>query len=153
MFLDLNNHLTNLIEEWGYRAVSPSAVGTIDAKHIYSNWSQRHIAYSAGLGTFGINNMLITEAGTCGRFYSLITNLPVEPDHPLVTEHCLYKQNGSCGLCVKQCPIHALNLEKPFDRVACATRLDGFDKRFGADVCGKCVVGLPCTYENPAKII
>lgn len=151
LFLELNTHLIRLIEGWGYRAVSPHPVGMIDGEHIYSNWSQRHIAYAAGLGTFGVNNMLITDVGTCGRFYSIITNLPVESDHPLTEERCLYKRAGACGICVKQCPIHALDLTKPFDRNACASRLDGFDKRLGADVCGKCVVELPCTYQNPAK--
>lgn len=63
----------------------------VDKEHIYSNWSQRHVGYIAGLGTFGLNNMLITDQGTCGRFYSLITNLPVEPDQPLQEERCLWK--------------------------------------------------------------
>lgn len=151
LFLEINQHLIRLIERWGYQAVSPSPVGMIDDEHIYSNWSQRHVAFAAGLGTFGVNNMLITEAGTCGRLYSLITNLPVEPDQPLSEERCLYKRCETCGLCVKRCPIHALDLKESFDRAACAKRLDGFDKKFGADVCGKCVVNLPCTYQNPTK--
>lgn len=149
MFLEINNYLIRLIEQWDYRAVSPQPVGMIDSQHIYSNWSQRHIAYAAGLGTFGINNMLITEAGTCGRFYSMITDLPIKPDYPLKTERCLYKQNGTCGLCAKKCPIHALDFEKAFNRNACASRLDRFEQEFGADVCGKCTLGLPCTYHNP----
>lgn len=151
MFLEINKHLIQLIGRWGFHAVSPQTVGMIDSTHIYSNWSQRHIAYAAGLGTFGVNNMLITEAGTCGRFYSLITDLPVEPDYPLKEERCLYKRSGVCGLCVRRCPIQALALEKPFDRNACASRLEGFERRLGADVCGKCTVKLPCTYHNPAK--
>lgn len=149
MFLRINEHLTKQIEAWGFQAVTPQPVGTIDENHIYSNWSQRHLAYAAGLGTFGINNMLITEKGTCGRFYSLITNLPVEADRPLETERCLYKSKKICGLCAKRCPIQALNPEGTFDRASCFARLSGFERRLGADVCGKCLVGLPCTYENP----
>lgn len=120
MFLDINKYLIQLIEQWGYHAVSPQPVGMIDNTHIYSNWSQRHIAYAAGLGTFGVNNMLITDAGTC-------------------------------GLCVRRCPIHALDLKKPFDRNACASRLGLFEKRLGADACGKCTTQLPCTYHSPLK--
>ena len=104
MFVELNRSLAELFASWGYRAVSPDPVGMIDEEHIYSNWSQRHIAYAAGLGTFGMNNMLITEAGTC-------------------------------GLCVRRCPIHALTLKSGFDRVACQRHLADFEKRLGADVC------------------
>lgn len=46
-------------------------------------------------------NMLVTEEGTCGRFYSLITNLPVAPDQYLTEERCLYKHSEICGLCEK----------------------------------------------------
>ena len=151
MFVELNRSLARRINEWGYRAAAPQSVGMIDNTHLYSNWSQRHIACAAGLGTFGVNNMLITEAGTCGRFHSLVTNLPLEPDRPLEEERCLYKRNGTCGLCVKRCPVHALDLNSPFKRSVCASRLDEFEKRLGAHVCGKCTVDLPCTYRNPLK--
>ncbi len=64
----------------------------------------------AGLGTFGLNNMLITAAGCCGRLSTVVTNLRVTADTPLLTENCLYKKSGRCGLCVKRCPSGALNL-------------------------------------------
>ena len=150
MFTEMSKHLSHIISQWGYSAVIPASIGVIDAEHIYSNWSQRHIAYAAGIGTFGINNMLITNAGTCGRFFSLITNLPVISDMPLKEERCLYKRNGTCGLCVKQCPIHAISPAKPFDRRSCSERLNGFKQHLGAGACGKCVVGLPCTFCNPS---
>lgn len=35
-----------------------------------SEWSHRHAAYIAGLGIFGINNMLITNKGCVGRIPS-----------------------------------------------------------------------------------
>ena len=150
MFTELGEHIRHVISQWGYAAVVPAPVGTIDADHIYSNWSQRHIAYAAGIGTFGVNNMLITDSGTCGRFFSLITNLPVAPDTPLKEERCLYKRNGACGFCIKQCPIHAIRSEKPFDRRSCFERLANFKRYLGANACGKCVVGLPCTFHNPS---
>ena len=98
-----------------------------------------------------MNNMLITEAGTCGRFYSLITDYPADTDGPVRKERCLYKRNGSCGLCVRRCPIHALTLKSGFDRVACQRHLADFEKRLGADVCGKCTLQLPCTYRIPNR--
>lgn len=149
LFVDLNQFLSQIFEKFGYQVATPHQVGMIDKTHIYSNWSQRHIAYAAGLGTFGINNMLITKEGTCGRFYSLITNFPVEKVSPISQEYCLYKKDGSCGLCVKRCPIHALSLNREFDRIACEEHLAEIETRLGADACGKCVTGLPCTYRIP----
>ena len=45
----------------------PSRMGL----HIASDWSERHAAYAAGLGTFGLTRALITEKGIAGRFGSL----------------------------------------------------------------------------------
>ena len=61
---------------------TPEQYGRIEGD-IVSRWSQRHVAYIAGLGAFGKNNMLITDRGCCGRFYSVVTNLDVEPDVPV----------------------------------------------------------------------
>lgn len=44
-----------------------------------SRWSERHAAYISGLGTFGLHKGLITERGTCGRFVSVLTDLPLPP--------------------------------------------------------------------------
>lgn len=151
MFPKINDCLTTVINHLGYNAISPQNIGRIDDTHIYSNWSLRHIAYAAGLGTFGINNMLITDKGTCGRLFSLITNLPVKPDQPLSEERCLFKAKGRCGLCVSRCPAHALHTKEVFDRVACAQHLKQYGIPMGASVCGKCVVGMPCTFQNPLK--
>ena len=48
-------------------------------KNLISDWSHRHVAVIAGLGKFGLNNMLITDNGCCGRVGSFITDLKIEP--------------------------------------------------------------------------
>ncbi|TFF99973.1 MAG: hypothetical protein EU540_05895, partial [Promethearchaeota archaeon] len=56
----------NFFEDHGYNAVAAmvSEVFSIYTKgSFYSNWSERHIAYAAGLGTFSLTDALITEAG------------------------------------------------------------------------------------------
>lgn len=78
-----------------------------------SKWSQRHVAYVCGHGTFGLNNMLISDRGCVGRYYSIITALPIETDPVVTEERCLYKRNGGCKLCVKRCVAEALT-EKEF---------------------------------------
>lgn len=118
MFLKLNDHLIALLTEKGVRAAVSPETRTFDKEKLISNWSHRHIARAAGLGTFGLNNMLITKLGCCGRYHSLVTDLDVEPDSPLGEEYCLYKKNGSCGICVKRCPAEALSPEG-YDRKKC----------------------------------
>jgi epoxyqueuosine reductase QueG len=163
MFIKLNEHIISKLIEMGYDAnVSPEA-STFDQKILKSNWSHRHFAKVAGLGTFGINNMLITKVGCCGRYSTIVTNLKVTPDSPLKEELCLYKKNGSCGLCVKHCPSGALTLDG-YDRHKCYVVLrknaelytdfgssytnESYDapNSVGSEVCGKCVVNKPCTF-------
>lgn len=145
-------------------AVTPKAT-TFDQQKLISDWSHRHIAYAAGLGTFGVNNMLLTRHGCCGRFSTVITNLDLTPDEPVAEEYCLYKKNGSCGICVKHCPAGALTTDG-YDRFKCYalcrenakiytefgssyTTEDGTGANSeGSEVCGKCVTDSPCAFWN-----
>ena len=147
MIQDINQYVADSLNEMGYRAVSPTGV-IFDKERILSNWSQRHIAYAAGLGTFGINNMLISEKGCCGRYGSVVADLPVEPDQILKEERCLYKKNGGCKKCVKNCFSGALTTEG-FDRKKCYEICMINDVRTGADVCGKCDIDIPCAFKAP----
>ena len=49
----------------------PSTLGL----HFASNWSERHAAYAAGLGTFSLARAINTEKGMAGRFGSLIIDV------------------------------------------------------------------------------
>lgn len=164
MFIKLNDYLIKKIEEMGYKAAVCKVAGDFKTDILKSKWSHRHMAKVAGLGTFGINNMLITKEGCCGRYFTIVTNLPVSPDKPLEEENCLYKRNKSCLVCVKRCFSGALN-ENNYDRFKCyETCMKSFDKyeklygskevekgkpRGGSEVCGKCVVNLPCSFKQP----
>jgi hypothetical protein len=48
----------------GYKAAVAPATGNFDPGRLVSRWSHRHVAWIAGMGSFGINNMLITEKGS-----------------------------------------------------------------------------------------
>lgn len=148
MMAALNQYLIKEIGKLGYRAAASQVAGQFSKEVLKSRWSQRHIARIAGLGTFGLNNMLITEKGCCGRFQSIVTDLPVEPDQIQEQENCLYKCNGTCKVCVSHCTAGALTVEG-FDRFRCYEKCSG--RKYGNDTCGKCVVKLPCTYQNPIK--
>lgn len=163
LFVRLNEYLTDKFWQRGVRAlVSPEATA-FNREILRSRWSQRHIAYLAGLGTFGLNNMLITKSGCCGRLSSLVTDLDVEPDQPLAVENCIYKRTGKCGVCVRHCPSGALTFEG-YDRHKCfgvcldnaklyhdfgnsyASVASGDIEDTGSEVCGKCVVNIPCAF-------
>ncbi|MGM9568052.1 MAG: epoxyqueuosine reductase [Clostridia bacterium] len=164
---ELNEALVSFLGEHGVRAaVSPDA-GSYDNVLLKSKWSQRHLAYYCGLGTFGKNNMLITEKGCCGRISTVVTDMVTEHDRPVEGEYCLYKKDGSCGKCIRRCPVQALTAngyeaklcngfcdenaavhvgycEKP------SYQLENTDNQLiGSNVCGKCVTGMPCTYQIP----
>jgi len=150
MALWVNDRLVELIQnEMGTSAAVPNDAGMISMDNPRSRWSQRHVAYLAGHGTFGLNNMLISDAGAVGRYFSVVTALDVPTDAPVSEERCLWKRDGSCGLCMKRCAAGALTAEG-FDRFKCLEQcLVNMQKYPGADVCGKCTVELPCSYEIP----
>lgn len=87
-----------------------------------SRWSERHAAYISGLGTFGLHKGLITERGTCGRFVSVLTDLPLTPTARPYTG--LYDYCTHCGACVRRCPVGAISQETSKDHVACAYFVD-----------------------------
>lgn len=156
----INENIEVFLNQHGFNATKIMATHNFDEKTLMSRWSHRHIAWIAGLGTFGINNMLITRQGCCGRFGSLLTDansqqlgISVTDSRPL-PEKCLNKINGSCGLCHKKCSSGAYNGKGSFDRHKCyETCLNNAElyKSIGhADVCGKCLVGLPCSSKDPS---
>ncbi len=51
-----------------------------------SNWSERHVAYISGLGTFSLSKGIITEKGMAGRLISLVTDAPLPPTPRAYTE-------------------------------------------------------------------
>lgn len=160
MLGEINLLLVEEIKKKGYRAAIHPSANSFDRNRLISHWSHRHIAHLAGLGTFGINNMLITEKGCCGRYSTIVTDLDVPADQPREDELCLYKKNGTCKACVLKCPSGALTVEG-FDRHKCyelcmknAAIYTSFGSSYaeegeaavGSEVCGKCVAGMPCAF-------
>lgn len=163
MFGSLNTYLIEYLENMGYKAAVSKEATTFHKENLISNWSQRHFAYAAGLGTFGLNNMLITKRGCCGRYSTVVTNLDVESDTPLAEELCLFKRNGSCGICAENCPMSAFSVTG-YERQKCYSLLRENAKIYtkfgssyveetgknansnGSEVCGKCVTASPCAF-------
>jgi epoxyqueuosine reductase QueG len=151
---EINNNIEKLTENNGYKTGKIPATHNFDEKTLISNWSHRHIAYIAGLGAFGINNMLITKKGCCGRFGSIIISYEFKKYGKIrkVKEKCLKKLKGNCGICQKNCIVNAYE-NNGFNRNKCYKQClenVNYHKETGyADVCGKCLVGLPCSLKEP----
>lgn len=149
----INDTVAAVMEQHGYTTGKIPATHNFDAEKLISNWSHRHIAYIAGMGTFGMHNMLITASGCCGRFGSIITDYEFKGQNEInkINEKCLHKINGSCGLCRKKCVASAYD-NGIFDRQKCyqqCLKNAEYHKKSGyADVCGKCLVGLPCSLSD-----
>ena len=150
----INENLNEKLKDLGYDSVCVPATHNFDEKKLISDWSHRHAAFIAGIGSFGLNNMLITEKGCCGRVGTLITNLKIEPTERKREENCLYKYGINCRKCVDRCVNRALSLDF-FDRHRCyemCLENAGLNEEIGlADVCGKCLVNLPCSTRNPVR--
>lgn len=113
------------------------------------NWSERHVGYICGLGTFGISGGFITEKGAAGNLFTVIIDREVEPTARPYTDPFAYCIR--CGACVRRCPGKALSLETGYSPKPCMEREDETLAMFAPlRGCGKCRVGVPCEFKNPA---
>ncbi|MDP2662841.1 MAG: hypothetical protein Q8R28_19165 [Dehalococcoidia bacterium] len=72
----------------------------------FAPFSHRHAAVRAGLGEFGLNNLVVTpQFGPRCRFISVITEAELPPTPLLRQKVCL---GESCSLCLQACPSGAL---------------------------------------------
>ena len=154
----INDEFEKILSEFGFHTAKINATHNFSESTLLSRWSHRHLAWIAGMGTFGINNMLITSKGCCGRFGSFVTDadhidlgIPFS-ESASKNENCLNKRNGSCGLCHKKCFAGAYKYDY-FDRQKCyqmcLKNAENYKSIGLADVCGKCLVGLPCSQGIP----
>lgn len=152
LIADLNTFIKDELQKLGYKCNITPATHNFDSEKLISNWSHRHVAIIAGLGKFGLNNMLITDKGCCGRIGSFVTDLKIEPTKREIGEKCLYKHIGTCKKCVDRCVNDALKVDS-FDRHKCYEMCLYNDKLYSGvrltDVCGKCLVNIPCSTVNP----
>lgn len=113
-----------------------------------SNWSERHVAYVCGLGTFCLSKGLITEKGVAGRFGSVITDLELPADNR--NYEGIYDYCNNCGVCVKNCPANAISLEKGKNHDLCFAFLQEVYAQIKPRyACGKCQVKVPCENRIP----
>jgi epoxyqueuosine reductase len=136
-------HLTELLAERGVRAAGAPATHNYDPVSLTCQWSHKSVAVIAGLGSFGLHRMVITDAGCAGRFGSLVVDAGLPAAPVPARERCLHFSDASCADCISRCPVDALSVDGSIDKQRCHRRLLDIAARFEAKACGKCAAG-PC---------
>jgi epoxyqueuosine reductase len=159
----LRNRVVDILQKAGYEAVAPMLAPGWEKKlsdqYVFaSTWSERHAAYAAGLGTFGLCDGLITPRGKAMRTGSVVARIKVPPTPRPYDDHhayCLFYSQGICGKCIKRCPVDALSKEG-HDKVKCLQHLKPATEEyvktnyeFDGYGCGLCQVGVPCESKIP----
>jgi len=159
----LRLHMAAKLTEAGHPAVAPERLSEFAYQQserfgIASNWSERHTAHAAGLGTFGLSDGLITPRGKAVRIGSVVARIDLpqtQADYAGRDDWCLWYANGSCGVCAKRCPADAItqaghDKQKCFDYIREVTAPYA-QNEYGTEAtpCGLCQVKIPCEKKRP----
>ena len=121
--------MTKWLRRKGYSAFHFS-VNKKDNRTLKVPFEHRASAYLAGLGTMGLNCCILTpEFGARVLITSIVTDCGLQMAKPLDRQLC-----KRCGLCVKRCPVAALDGEGGMDRFRCARE---------GRCCGICIAVCP----------
>jgi len=161
----LRKHVVEALAGLGVQAVAPVLLpqwSRVDSdRYVFaSKWSERHAAYAAGNGTFGLCDGLITPKGKSMRTGSVVVRaaLPatVRP-YSSHREYCLFFNSGTCGKCIERCPAGALS-PQGHDKPLCRAYVQGVTRQyvnstfhFDGYGCGFCQVGVPCESGIPKR--
>jgi len=156
-----------LLTDAGYMATTPYWQPFFERftneKGPYSNWSERHIAFAAGHGTFSLSDGFITERGIAHRCGSVVTDLYLSPNPRTAISpysNCLAYAGILCDACIKRCPAGAI-LEQGHDKPKCMQYMrslgynvavlkeKGYDNDKSIAGCGLCQTKVPCEDKNP----
>lgn len=162
--VELRRHLVAWLRERGCRALAPQLAESWQAVEVEqsgpaSNWSERHAAYAAGLGSFSLNDGLITARGMAHRLGSVLVDRPLTASLRSVTadhrHNCLRFSTGGCGACISRCPVGALS-DAGHNKRKCrayvyGTVPDTLAEGYGVKVtgCGLCQTKVPCEFRIP----
>lgn len=164
--VELHSHVVALLTRAGYLATAPSfepyfKVYT-NERGPYSNWSERHVAYAANLGTFSLSDGLITERGIAVRCGSVVTSLELPASSRTAAtpySNCLFYAGVNCRACIKRCPAEAID-ERGHDKNKCLHYLrdiayprkssrDEYHDEKSIAGCGLCQTRVPCEFRSP----
>ena len=137
---DIAFAIASEIERHGRRALPIPASMVLKRFPMIGHLSNREIAFKAGLGWWGRNNLLVNkDYGSQIRLVTVLTDMELEPNEPS-TEDC-----GECFACLDACPAGAIAEEKKdFNLKACSEQVQKFAREndYGIYICGLCL--KPC---------
>ncbi len=144
--------ISNYLTERGYPSIylPRDGYGDIDIllKNPMAFFSHKHAAYLAGMGSFGENNVILTEEyGPRVRFTSIFTTAKIEGDIITGEDLCTH-----CHRCATECPVNAIKEVElteeseesplPMNKIACANRSKKLRKNYTSP-CGICIKVCP----------
>lgn len=142
--------IANFLTENGFPSISlpRDGYGDIEVllKKPLSFFSHKHAAFLAGLGSFGLNNVILTpKYGPRVRFTSIFTTASIEGD-PIISEDLCTR----CLSCANYCPVNAIKQEKSdsegfppiIKKIKCAKRSRKLRKQYRSP-CGICIKVCP----------
>ncbi len=111
--------LVRTLEDAGFASIAVPSYLPLDMGEKISGMlgevDHRRAAVMAGLGVYGLNNLLVTEKyGPRVRLATVLTTASVSPNRPLRKKVCT-----ECGKCVEACPVSALSGPGRTDKRAC----------------------------------
>lgn len=169
---EFNDALRRQVEAWlrgrGYLAVAPvisdrfAIDWSIEGDGLRSNWSERHVLFAAGMGSFGLSDGFITARGMAMRCGSVVTDAPLEVtprryDAPYAL--CPELAAGRCGVCMRRCPGGAITatghdkvrcLEYQRERIIPLRESLYHVQTIG---CGLCQTAVPCESGIPPRTV
>lgn len=167
LYESVEQYVASLLEVLQCHALAPTRSKFFEIKQMpgnwmAANWSERHIAYASGLGTFGLNGLMITSRGCAVYLGSVVCDkaLTPTPRNPNPLANCPFYQDESCRLCIEHCPGSAISKEGR-SNIACLKNLRDEQtikvKNLGLDEgligpapsCGRCSTGVPCEDRIP----
>lgn len=91
-------------------ALGGQAISLVDSNAL----PERHIAYLAGIGFIGRNNMIITKKyGSYVFLGEIITDLEIAcEDQRSLSDIAKYMECGECTNCIQECPTKSINKNK-----------------------------------------
>lgn len=138
--------LATYLGEHGFSSVSLPRDGYPSLEYLQQGkpvpFSHRHAAVMAGLGTFGVNNTVLTpEYGPRVRFTTILTRAEIEDVRVPLPEQCTH-----CMKCVRHCPATAIEggdyPNSLINKKACIERSMQL-RTSGMAPCGICIAVCP----------
>ena len=129
--------LAKILEKEGYKATIVPTEGSefgywyADRETLKANLSIKYAAHRAGLGSFGMNHLLLTKAyGLKVRMTAILTDAPLELEKKSESQPFINEECKTCLKCIKNLPCRAISEDGSIERQKCAqyslTSLEGF---------------------------